>query len=182
MQNENQEKKVSIQSYNDYCTLAKTYLNSYNRFLSMLRNLKDDKVALEKRLQDCEDVSASVSKYGLSATIPTAGAANGSVVERTLEKREKIRMRLKAVSDDVDELEAIISKIDRALLFMPTIEREIVKLHYIERINWDKVGKTLGMSRPWAGEKGNEALKKMALMLFGSVASMPEYSRFCFVR
>lgn len=182
MQTEIKDERVSILTYNDYCTLAKEYLRSYNQFRSTLENLKNDKRDMYKRLREYEDVSAGVSKYGLAATVPTTGSSAGSVVERTSEKRERVRVRLKAIDRDIEELETIIRKIDRALTFMPTIEGEMVRLHFIERFKWYQVGESLGMSRHWVTEKGNEALKKMALMLFGSVAAMPEHNRFCFVK
>lgn len=96
MQTEIKDERVSILTYNDYCTLAKEYLRSYNQFRSTLENLKNDKRAMYKRLQEYEDVSAGVSKYGLAATVPATGSSAGSVVERTSEKRERVRVRLKA--------------------------------------------------------------------------------------
>ena len=43
MQTEIKDERVSILTYNDYCTLAKEYLRSYNQFRSTLENLKNDK-------------------------------------------------------------------------------------------------------------------------------------------
>lgn len=170
-----------IIDYNDYVTLTKGYLKSYNQFKITLENLQREKTKDEIQLDRCDDIVASIAKYGPQAT---AGGGNNvfgnGVVDRTAEKREKIRERIVAMEDDISVLTVILNKIDRAFLVITPVERELLHVHFIEKYDWTTTGKRLGISRRWAIEKGNEGLRKMALMLFGSMASMPKHGRFVF--
>lgn len=168
--------------YNDYVNLTKGYLKSYNQFKMTLENLQREKAKDEEQLDRCDDIVASIAKYGPQATAKGGNNVYGNgVVDRTAEKREKIRERIVAMEDDINVLKVIIDKIDRAFLAITTVERDLLQVHFIEKYDWTVTGQRLGISRRWAIEKGNEGLRKMALMLFGSMASMPKHSRFVFV-
>lgn len=171
-------KKVA---YNDYITLTKSYLSSYIQFKKMLESLQKDKENYERRLRECDDIAVGIARYGLTPPSGQSNVFGNGPADLSAEKRERVRERLNAIKNDIDSLSEIIEKIEYGFTALPGIETEMLKLHYIQKVNWGTVGNQMGMSRRWVTEKGNEAIRKMALMLFGSIASMPEYNRFKFV-
>lgn len=46
-------------------------------------------------------------------------------------------------------------------------EKEIIRQHYYNRENWQAVADRAIYSRRWGIRKGTDAIKKMALMIFG---------------
>lgn len=168
-------------TYNDYVTLTRSYLNSYTQFKKMLESLEKDKETYERRLRECDDIAAGIARYGLMAPSGQPNVFGHGPADLTAEKRERVRERLNAINKDVAALKEIIEKIEYAFASIPGTEMQMLKLHYIEKLHWGAIGEQMGVSRRWVTEKGNEALRKVALMLFGSIASMPEYNRFNFI-
>lgn len=167
-------------SYNDYIELTRGYLKSYFRFKSTIKELEEDKKNCEKRLDECLDISAGIAKYGNVAPSGGGSIFGNGVVDRAAEKRERVTAQLTAINEDIAALKDVTERINVAVMMLPSLERDLIRQHFFECTGWTTVAKDLGMSQRWVSEKGNEAIRKIALMLFGNIATMPDLFRFRF--
>lgn len=162
--------------YNEYISMTRSRLRNYNNFLVSIQNKTEDIAYEERMLDECADMAAPVSKYGGGIG---GGAPELTPVERAADKRIKRTARLSELRRDKDEMMRIVSKIDYSVGNLKDEEAEIIREYYFNGKSWETIGYEHSMSERWAREKGNRAIKELALMMFG-LKAVPRQINFVF--
>lgn len=150
--------------------LSKTrfYLKNYNQFKIAIKNLSDDMEALQKNLQ--QENTAPISKYGESS-----GDRNNefTVVEAFVIKREQCQAKIIEIQNNLNVINRIIKKIDRAIEGLGDLDRKVIVAYYFDNKSWREIAQKNYISEQWAKERRNKAVKQVSRMIFG-VTAIPE--------
>lgn len=157
-----------MKGYNDYISMTRSYLKSYNQFKITIENLNDEIAAQERLLET--DVTAGISKYGDE---PGGGTPELNSVESAAYRHEMIIKRISEMELNVTSIKRILRKVDRAIEGLSEENRQLITDYYIEGMSWRQIGTANYLTEKWARDKGNKAIKEIAKMIFGPVA-MPE--------
>ena len=159
-----------MKGYNDYISMTRRYLKSYNQFLVTVENLKEEIKAQEHALSQYLDVSAGISKYGGE---PGGGTPELNNIESAAARHEAITARINQMKMDVESVERKIRQVDKAIDGLHGDDRRLIEGYYKDQLSWKELSIELFMTEKWARERANKAIREMAVMIFGSVA-MPE--------
>lgn len=161
--------------YNDYKNTVRNYLRDYNYFKIMIANLEEDKRDYTHLLSGC---SVPIARYG-DATGGGSGELNQT--EAAASARSKIEAELQRVELNLQELYAVVNKVDRALAALGQIERDAIRGYYMDKKSWEQVGIDLDCTGKTARSKAWRGIADMAYMMFGR-AARPRQLSFCFIK
>ena len=153
-----------MREYNDYVSLTKRYLKNYNQFKVSVENMKEDIRSLEESIEKSLHVSAPIAKYGDE---PSGGTSELNSVERAADQLVQMKQRLCVMKTDMGELSKVIVKIDRALGGLKEKDVEIINERYFYGYSWEQIGDKHCYTAKWARDRGSEAVKQLAFMMFG---------------
>lgn len=164
-----------MREYNDYVQTTREYLKRYHEFKATIENLNDEIEAQEELLKI--NPSAPVPKYG-----DDTGGGKGELtpVESEASKRIEIQERIEGKKQEVARIERAMRKVDRALEALPDQERSLVEGYYFQHKRWMDLANELFVSEKWASKLANKVVKRMAGMIFGTVAAPGQQSLFVF--
>lgn len=167
------------QEYNDFIRATREYLNRYNQFQQIIKNLQDDIDGLMQEM--ASDVAAPISKYG---DMPGGGTSELNAVEAAASRHMKMEKEIKEKQRSIDALSRVIRKVDRAFEALDKESQRLIYYHYIveksQRKSWRELGEETYTSEKWAAEKARRAVKEMAITIFAKKA-MPEQLSLPFV-
>lgn len=161
-----------MKKYNDYTEAILRYLRRLNELRAYLQNLQEEITAKEEMLKT---VSTPIAQYSLAP----GGGNNGSRVETDCERRAVMEEELISLRVDAAALTINLAKLDRAIGCLDDESRAIVKQRWIDGRKWEYIAITLHCSPRNCRDKSNNALDKMAVMMFGPGA-LPEQLSFVF--
>ena len=156
--------------------MTRSRLRNYKNFQVSIQNKEKDIAHEERMLDECTDMAAPISKYGGT---PGGGTSELTPVGRAADKRMQRSARLIELRRDREELVRIVGKIDYSVENLKKEEAEIIRAYYFEGKSWVQIGYEHNMSERWAREKGNRAVKELALMMFG-LKAVPQQMNFVF--
>ena len=162
--------------YNDYENTVREYLRNYNYFKIMIANLEEDKTDQLNLLSQC---SVSIAKYGDSTG---GGSSELNQTEAAASQRMKIEENIRRIELNINELNTVINKIERALSAVGSLEKTAISMYYFERKSWEDVGLEIDCTGKTARAKANRAIQDMTFMIFGAVARPSKQLSFCFFK
>ena len=124
----------------DYTKITKTYLKCYHDFKATIDNLKEEIEAQERILN-----------VGHAAPIA-------------------IREKIESKRHEVERIERVIRKVDRALEALTTKDRQLVEGFYLQHKTWKELSTEHYITEKWARVTAGRVVKRMAGMIFGSEA------------
>lgn len=162
-----------MQKYNDYTRTVIGYLRNYNKFKIAIKNMEEDKQA---KLNMLNDHSVPIAKY---SDQPGGGSSELNQTEAAASLRMKLKDDIKQIELNIEELQRIITKTDRAIAGLSEEHKQIVTLR-LDGYSWERIGEITYCSGKWSKIKHNKAVEDIAFMMFGQDAC-PEQLSFCFI-
>lgn len=157
-------KAQALKDY-DYTKITKTYLKCYRDFKATIDNLKEEIEAQEHFLN--AGPSAPIPKYGDDSG---GGTNELTPAEAEAAKRIAIREKIESKRHEVERIERVIRKVDRALEALTTEDRQLVEGFYLQHKTWKELSIEHYMTEKWARVTAGRVVKRMAGMIFGSEA------------
>lgn len=167
---------LEINAYNDYVNMTKGYLRNYNKFIVAAKNLSNDIVTAEQFLVQSDDIAAAVAKYGDE---PGGGSSELTTVEAAAERHMDLQRNIVKMKRNLSQLQRLIAKIDRALESLDSEDRAIVQEFTIENKSAIEVANRHFYSERWVRTRAKNAMKEIALMIFG-IKARPTQLTFVF--
>ena len=162
-----------VQKYNDYTRSVTGYLSNYNKFKIAIENMEEDKKA---KLNMLNNHSVPIAKYSDELG---GGSSELNQTEAAASMRIKLEDDIKQIELNIDELQRILIKIDRAIEGLNDEYKKIVNMR-TEGYSWERMGDVMYCSGKWAKNKYNKAVDEIAFMMFGQDAC-PKQLSFCFI-
>lgn len=164
-----------MKEYNDYVQITKEYLKRYQEFKATVENLNDEIEAQEHFLN--AGPSAPIPKYGDDSG---GGTNELTPAEAEAAKRIAIREKIESKRHEVERIERVIRKVDRALEALTTEDRQLVEGFYLQHKTWKELSIEHYMTEKWARVTAGRVVKRMAGMIFGMAAIPEQQSLFVF--
>lgn len=122
------------------------HIEQYRRkAISMLRAYNDNKVQIDMLQSMIKEVSrrTDVSNMAVSYDQPSGGQTNkvSSVVESQIIAKE---CELKQLSNELARVQGQVERVDIALGNMPYAQRTLLRLKYVDRLQWIEVAEAIG--------------------------------------
>lgn len=165
-----------MKRYNDYISMTRRYLKSYNEFKIAIENMTADIESHRLALSAADDVGSAIAKYG---DTPLGGTPELNSVEGAAERRIRREKAIADLTANRAEVQRMVDKIDRAVGALGDVDRMLVQCFYIDGKSWLAIGHEHHYSEKWARERGGKALRSVAFMLFGP-RTVPEQLSFVF--
>ena len=149
--------------YNDYLQLTRKYLRNYSIYLEAVENLT-------RRLRDIEVELGTVS---ISSPVFGEGGGKGELtsVERAADRRIERRDQYNELFEERKRLRHQIQKVRNSLKALPSEERDAVRMFYLENKNYDAIMRFQHWSESTCKRRINNAVRKVAIMIFGEQAT-----------
>lgn len=149
--------------YNDYLQLTRKYLHNYSIYLEAVENLT-------RRLRDIEVELGTVS---ISSPVFGEGGGKGELtsVERAADRRIERRDQYNELFEQRKRLRRQIQTTRNAIDALPKEEQEALKLFFFENKNHEAISRVLHWSLRTCQRRVNDAVRKVALMIFGEEAT-----------
>lgn len=149
--------------YNDYLQLTRKYLRNYSIYLEAVENLT-------RRLRDIEVELGTVS---ISSPVFDEGGGKGELtsVERAADRRIERRDQYNELFEQRKRLRRQIQTTRNAIDALPKEEQEALKLFFFENKNHEAISRVLHWSLRTSQRRVNDAVRKVALMIFGEEAT-----------
>jgi len=160
-----------MQEYNDYVVLTKQYLKNYNHFKAATELMGNEIKAIEQEM--ALDVNPPISKYGDE---PAGGYRELNTIEAAADRHIRMQSKIAALREDMQSTRRVLDKVDGALQGLDWRVRLMVLDHYLNSMTWEEVGDKYHYSGKRAGEIGRNAIRDVALMLFGIKAQQVQLS------
>ena len=164
-----------MREYSDFIEATRGYLKRYNQFKATIANLKDDNEAMEHAIE--LDIAAPISKYGGQ---PRGGTSELTTVEQAASMISKVQDCIRRNKDNIQNIERILRKVDRAINELKPDDQILIKGHYIDRRSWGDLSAEKFLTEKWARERSRKAIKQMAFMIFGNRALPEQQNIFIF--
>lgn len=164
-----------MREYSDFIEATRGYLKRYNQFKATIANLKDDNEAMEHAIE--LDIAAPISKYGGQ---PRGGTPELTTVEQAASMISKVQDCIRRNKDNIQNIERILRKVDRAINELKPDDQILIKGHYIDRRSWGDLSAEKFLTEKWARERSRKAIKQMAFMIFGNRALPEQQNIFIF--
>lgn len=142
--------------------------------LGMLKSYNANKVQLEmltSKLRELErrtDVGVGAVSYDQ----PTGGATNGihSVVENAVIAKER---EIERLQNELAKVQGQVERIDIALANLPRAQRELLRLRYIDGLQWREVAEAVGYDIYYTKKQlRNRAVSRLTGFLFPELANV----------
>lgn len=164
-----------MRQYSDYYRAVDGYLKNYSKFKIAVENLATERQAKLFQLSGC---STPISKYGYG--VPGGSGDSLSQPESVVSKRIELADEAETINKDMQEVQRIIDKVDKALSGLEPDLRQVIELSYFEKLDWWKIADEMHYSAKWCRNLRDQAIQDMALMMFGMKAC-PGDMKFCFM-
>lgn len=149
------------------------------RALAMLKNYNANKVQLEmltSKLRELErrtDVGVGAVSYDQ----PTSGTTNkvSSVVETAIIAKER---EIERLQNELARVQGRLERIDIALANLPMVQRELLRLKYIEGLQWREVAEIVGYDIYYTKKQlKSRAVSRLAGFLFPELMAINLFER-----
>lgn len=139
----------------DYIKETEKWLYNYNTFKAAIENLKIMYTEKEKELREGHPVQ--YDKERLSKT--------NSFISETEERG----VELATIKGRIEIMENKIKIMDNALNALNDTEKSIIDLRYLKGEQWWQIANNVMFSERWCKEIRKNAVKKIALSMFGKI-------------
>lgn len=68
---------------------------------------------------------------------------------------------------DIEDTKELVDKLDKAMSMLNPIQRELIELRYLERLDWQLTSESLGCSKRTANTRNKEVINIIVQTLFG---------------
>ncbi|MCT4507925.1 MAG: hypothetical protein N4A48_04065 [Tepidibacter sp.] len=141
--------------------------DTYKKTEWMLYNYKMLKVSVENLKSEIQELNMDTTgtgaiRYDKEKTSPTY-----SIVCTTEEEAIANIEKINRLEKQIMKTQNKIDKIDRALDALNEDEKRIIKLRYIEGLQWWQVAGMAKYSERWCKEKRKISIEKLSLGIFG---------------
>lgn len=157
----------------------------YQRYVDKTIDLLKEYRAKQKSVATLERQYIEYSQE--NATLPAASIASYdeapsyhelvSVVENYVERSCMTADKLKEIELEYRNEREILAEIDTALACLTDKEHYLITSHYVDGVVWGRVAERVSMSRKWCSICGNNALLKVALILFGAPERLEKWAK-----
>lgn len=148
---------------NDYLQLTRKYLRNYRYYCEAIKNLT----------QKLDELQMSLSTISIAS--PGFGTGGGKGELNSTEREAALRIEQKneyrELACDLAELQKQMDKLKSAMGKLPKEEQEAIRLFFFEGMNYDAIERIQPWSTRTCKRRVNEAVHKIALMLFGTRAT-----------
>jgi RNA polymerase sigma factor (sigma-70 family) len=138
-------------------------MNYIREAIEFLRNYQDLNIAAENLMDKLNELNAALEGY---KEINVTGMPGGSAKAQDDAVCNLIFQRDKAV-EHLEETKKAISKIDNALSKLSEEERKILVMSYSQEMTDTQISDELNISRRTFYRYRSEAIRKLAIQLFG---------------
>lgn len=156
--------------HNDYTVLITNYLYSYSAFRAFIRSTRAD-------IEDCKEklkLSAAPKVPVLSPAGGCGGAEDSSQQEKEYYKKEDLEEKLYHYYHDLQELEPVLTRLDRALASLKEVNStgyKILQLKHIGKGTWPGTARSVGASEHYCRNEAKRAIRWLAVAVFGPAAA-----------
>lgn len=142
------------------------HYKSIEKILKNYNMLKLNIEIADKQLQRLEEddglKGVSYDKEQLSKTYKFISATEDTAIEKII-KKDKIEK-------DKDKSQEWISIMDRLINELDDVEKEILKMYYMEGMQWWQIAHKVKYSERWCKELRTKAIRKLVVGLYGKEA------------
>ena len=156
--------------HNDYVEAVRTYLVNYEEFRAYTYTLKEQIEEYERRLQE----EGPVPKTQVYSKAPGAGNRNGSQQESYCLRREFLRSEIERMQREVNETEAVMSRLLLAIKRLSQSDRDLLTHRFIEKASWEKTAELVHASTGYCRKRCGRLYIKLAGIMFGPNATPPD--------
>lgn len=153
----------------NYIDEARWMLTHYDQLRAAVINLEQQAAALYEALCPAGTYSQMLTRVGPPSTVPR------DLTETMLEVTE--HPKLVRLRDEIKRTRADLERLDRAVDSLDERHRRVVILKYRERFSWKEVAAALNVSRPTAHRWAKEAIREVAIALWGRQAVAASITR-----
>lgn len=148
---------------NDYLQLTRKYLRNYRYYCEAIKNLT----------QELDEIKTGLSAISIAS--PGFGAGGGKGELNSTEREAALRIEQKnkylELACERSALQKQMDKLKSAMGKLPKEEQEAIRLFFFEGMNYDAIERIQPWSTRTCKRRVNEAVHKIALMLFGTRAT-----------
>lgn len=148
----------------------------YKKTEWMLYNYKMLKVSVQNLKSEIEELKSDTVGTGAIRYDKEKSSPTYNIVCTTEEEAIDNIERISKLEKQIMKTQNKIDKIDRALDALNDDERKIIKLRYIEGLQWWQVAGMAKYSERWCREKRKGAIGKLALGLFGDTSLLVPFN------
>jgi hypothetical protein len=141
----------------------------YKRLEQDLYNYKYLKLSIDNIKQDIEEYERADGVGAIDfdrIQISSTNAFSSIVENATISNMEKLDF----LEHCMNKADSVIKKIDKAMELLEVTEYSIVTSYYIDNLQWFEVGYKVHMSERGCRYVRSEALRKMAISIYGETA------------
>lgn len=140
--------------------LTEKLLYNYNMLKASIKNMKQEINELENDVVGPSSISYETEKTGKTykTNRPTEETAIKNITYiDLLEKR-------------IEMTQSKIERIDRSIEALNEVEKQVVRLRYIDSIQWFQIAYKLKYTERWCKHLRTQAIKKIAVGIYGETA------------
>lgn len=152
-----------------YLDLTEELLRELKQLKLYLKSLEQEK---EKIVENVGDLSA-ISYDGINVNTNTIV----SPVEQSVLKRYEEALN---IIIEIDKTKATVKKLEAAIANLDEIHRRVVEMYVVEGMDWINISDILKYSDRQLRKKKDEAIKSIALSLFGMIILADEKNKTLF--
>lgn len=144
---------------NDYLQLTRKYLRNYCYYCEAIKNLT----------QELDDIQAGLRAVSIASPGFGAGGGRGDMTptEREADLRIEQKNKYMELACERTTLKQQTEKLQSAMKRLSKEEQEAIRLFFFEGMNHEAIARTQMWSLRTCKRRVNDAVHKVALMLFG---------------
>ena len=148
---------------NDYLQLTRKYLRNYCYYCEAIKNLT----------QELDDIQAGLRAVSIASPGFGAGGGRGDMTptERETDLRIEQKNKYMELACERTTLRQQTEKLKSAMGKLPKEEQEAIRLFFFEGMDYSAITRVQPWSLRTSQRRVNEAVHKVALMLFGTRAT-----------
>jgi hypothetical protein len=150
-----------MRKYNDYENIVYGYLKHYNQFKGQAANIGIEIQGIHEQINSLCD--ARIAKYG---DTPAGGFDELSPAERIIVRKQKLEDELPILTANRQRIENIIMRVDNAMSTLPEVDREIVRMKFIDGYRWMRISEDMKYSERNCQSKARRSVQELTKILF----------------